>query len=1652
MVKDSYDVVHDAPNIERVYYKDNELVVDVIDTTLGEQIYEVVSVLKNKGEIITRNASLKVNQVSSDKNQRVKWFSVDVHFLKKWKSLSQLEKLKEFVSFVENMKEKGFVIDHSKYNYSKCDHISEILSLFVQEENEEYQSAEHVINFVHSFLAGGVSLKDFYDNFVSQKSIFKFYEFPYSLPIVKMCYEYYKSGIVPERISNILEEEDCKFPAEYYLIATNNHFENDYSVIQKNQEYSIYSGKTSFYYKDSQNSFFSDSEYVIDGKIKIFNNMDSDHEAFFEDSAFILNNAKRVMEYINNVIVDLNGSIIGYLYSKQDDKNYHSIMDFANQMRCQKDLFDFLKQLVDSLEFIDLAASRNKSRAKYHSILSIIDQNVHDEDSKEDTNIGIDDLDMEKSIIYTTGHSSFIFNITTVEDLFSLVNSEESWIEKNVTLIFFKIFLSYITRGYKEEVSQGRFLDIPDVRVINPVLAREFVNFASNKEVDYQLATEALYDFFDSSMSNSDFCYDSRFEFNPLEKPFLFDYEAEEKYNVKLIKGMKEDLAGGSQLVIYKRSRKEGSLKEKIDSILGEIRNKIGKIEDNHVRIVGISEVIYSSKLNSDNMYPLIGYVREQVHGEYLTDEFLLGLSNKDLYKAVGFLFNKFDVFDISFKSISMTKDFIFYIDIFNENFKIENNKSDLSYYNVSYVQLLFKWLKNIGYNPNAFAECENFSNSLYGSRNNWISLADRMDAYCDEHKIFYDSHNEFCPVCAKTKFRVTPDYKEKYNLVFEDSLARHYRIDGSMYLKVYKMLYENTRKVEGKIDEMIRGVLRFQDCFVPVKKALNSENQFVGYVYDAVSFDEKVSRENLCIDLKDTNNLANLPRIKCLIRLILQVKEMIKVSYFFSQNPFSHVFLSPNHKKQVQILNFEFIQRNFPGNGQDTVRWTCDYVCNVLSSDDNIEFDEIIAEYRAENSNYFWWLDKFLNELKILSAKMDRYCSRHKIYYTNNYVFCPKCVDKEKLNSLPILVEDELEYQNKKPINQGGESLIYPYGKKYGEKMVIKVFKKDAVNLNQKMDVLMRIFEKNDTLTALNKKGNKYEFIIPQMLIRDRNSQAIFAYAMKKVKGEQISLLKYKKEVEKLGFTRREILEILITIGRAIELLHDVNIFIGDLNGRNILFNKNKKVYFIDFDGIGVDELAPEFCTDMYIDPKSKKNKNITMKDDWYSFAVQAFHYLTYTHPFNGMYSVRDCGVERRLKTTEMMERKLSLLGNHGIEPPAVAEPWDWMIEELETAFLDTFEGDRRESIVPELVRQYKKLYLNDGNPEQESFLLSSENDESIKTELRSSSHPEIQKTLSFNNDCLNGHNTYRINSKFIATELKPFKGTVVRIFNEYSAVCKKGEKIYLAILVKDNDKIVQKNIHLQKYDTIKNVLLSGDEKLAFIVYQSELIVNDINSDSQIYIDNVDEISNVVVSERRLYFLGLTHKKSSNDMHIAMFKRVFMDDGEVKKDIADLEPYVHLKSFFANQKNDFMLINRTRDKDVVYYNGFNSSLSEMSYISDNCKYNIIYDNITKLWLVINSEGNGRIIEPKSKQVKNINIIGLLQSSDVNIANIYFRNGIIYLPSTECLHIVDVKDQMITKEMECQKIMTPDSKLFDFNAKGFSVISTDNKIYEIRKG
>lgn len=71
--------------------------------------------------------------------------------------------------------------------------------------------------------------------------------------------------------------------------------------------------------------------------------------------------------------------------------------------------------------------------------------------------------------------------------------------------------------------------------------------------------------------------------------------------------------------------------------------------------------------------------------------------------------------------------------------------------------------------------------------------------------------------------------------------------------------------------------------------------------------------------------------------------------------------------------------------------------------------------------------------------------------------------------------------------------------------------------------------------------------------------------------------------------------------------------------------------------------------------------------------------------------------------------------------------------------------------------------------------------------------------------------------------------------------------------------------------------------------------------------------------------------------------------------------------------------------------------------------------------------------------------------NDININYISLDKGFIYIPNQDCLHIVNTRDQFLTKKMECHKIMTPTSRLYNINTKGFSVI-TDHTFYEVRRG
>ena len=548
----------------------------------------------------------------------------------------------------------------------------------------------------------------------------------------------------------------------------------------------------------------------------------------------------------------------------------------------------------------------------------------------------------------------------------------------------------------------------------------------------------------------------------------------------------------------------------------------------------------------------------------------------------------------------------------------------------------------------------------------------------------------------------------------------------------------------------------------------------------------------------------------------------------------------------------------------------------------------------------------------------------------------------------------------------------------------------------------MSRIFSKKDILEELNRKANKYTYVIPQKLLMDSDSHNILGYTMKKVKGMPISILRDTEQVAELGITTKDVLEILITIGKGIEELHTkANIFIGDLNNRNILFDTQNNVYFLDFDGMGIDEIVPVFLTDGFIDPISQKNHTVSMKDDWYSFAIQAFYYLTFTHPFNGIYYAINKEEKVNMPIPERMELRISLLGNHGIKPPTVAKSWDWMDKELKDAFLNIFEGDSRESIVPYLINQYQKLYQR---------------------------QPNIPSKI-------------RVNSKFVAKEVNPFKSDVVRIINHYSAICFDGN-YYATILVEDENE--QYDINFPNCMEIRDILLVKNTSIAIAVYTNKVIAIDLETDFEIYSEEILGMGDVCINDTTLYCSGLSRGGEN-----VIFQRKFMPNGEVKEDKIKFLVDQQTKSFLARFNSKFVLIKQASEyADEIYCNS--EKLCNIACNDSNTKYNTLYDNATKSWLVINSEGNGCIIktsgageyEPINVPKENIN--------DINIGNISFDKGVIYIPNQNFLYIINVNDQLTSKMMECNTIMTPNSKIYNNSAKGFSVIN-NGIVYEVRK-
>lgn len=1571
----SYELAWDN-DVEEVYSRENHVIVFVKDDNIGGWIYDTIKTfLQNEVVISCSDFSFKFDKFYVSKENVVKAFGLTVDFVENanWKSFSRMKKVESTIEFVNEMRKNLFSFDEDfTFSDKACKNISTFIACF-KTGIQNTVSDGCLVEYIHSVLSNGSNLNEFYQH-ILEKPICEMADFPYPLPVIRMCYDYYAYGTIPDNILDVLKEAMSDEAYMTYfgdaLLVSGKDLGPKYKVIREEPNYTVY-----------------------DGNIKIY------REASKDFTDFLANSVKRSIlfgrflnENCEKLIFDFHGQIIGQKFSVSN-KNFVNISEIS--YRNFFDMWQFLKRIKEIANGA-LGCFSSNGESKNSFIL-------------------------EEAFVTCVDGTGVRTCICDIEHLYQMITcKEQNFINKQMVALFFRLYQGILVEKYGEITSKNELFKKNEIRYMNPVLATEFVNFLLKQEIDYDKAAECFDDYLDSAIwiYEKDYTFDKQFENPGKARPkeswgrvsapgrFYFDYEVAEEYNVSLERGATHELPDGRKVVLLKILSENAlnTLKSREEKNESEFIRKIGGRKS--LNIVKFDKIIYSTALNIDGTYQVVGYITNPIKGEYLTDEFLLGLNNRDLLKVFAKCFDEIssDNYYIPWNIIQVDDEWNVYVNLTSKEFQVKKRKDSKN-------QPFLKWMANYliekGYNPNAFIGMDEYLLSK-GSGYMLFRYTKVMTKYCDEHGIYFDEGKSMCPVCSQTLYMVPKKFAKTSRIVFEDMDAIHYSIDENYNLKIYKDSCGNKNQLEANIEDIITKCLvdpdyltRFgQNGFIPVKKAINQSRKFIGYVYETCE----------CLDLRDTKNMSNMHRVKSLMRLMMQIEAVVNQGkYGFIKNPFSYVFLSKDHKKQVQIVNIELLEPNT--NLQESIGWTIEYVKDTLLVDPAIDVSLGAGIDKVENwKELYNWLEAWIQ----LNTKR---CPIHRIYYSKESLVCPYCVSKELANEISVQSMSEEEFNSKRwakePIGEGGESSVYGCD----SQTVAKKFKKDQIDTNFKTIVLAKIMSKGKELRQINEENNGYEYIIPRTLIVDNCTQEIFAYYMDRINGcSSLSSLRDKAIVDGFGLTQKDVFEILISVGKGIERLHEIGIFIGDLNGRNVSFDpKSKKVYFLDFDGMGVDDIRPVFCTDEYIDPVSKKNCDITAKDDWYSFAVQVFHYLTYTHPFNGIYYETVKGKKLTLKIPDKMERRISLLGNHGMQPPAIAVSWDWMSKELIKKFLNIFEGDERTSIVPELMKQYVKLYGE---------------------EVPSSPRQVI-----------------RINDKFVAIETSEFgNDKVIRVINGRSAICERSDgKRYLIVIGKENNASSKRRYELNAdLEGILDVLFTKKSRIAWVIYKDQFWAFDLQNGAEpIYKTSKSNLRNIVTVGEALYYIqGLEEGN-------VIFKANFLD-GEVKLETTEFLKgdftQMHIHKFLArSDKKLIMVVKESETEDAVYCN--TQKFCTFTCNTPSRRYNIIFDNFSKKWLVINSEGEGVVIdESTGNGMKIDNSCFGAKIVNLEVENISFRKSTIYIPDENQLYIISAKDQIKVKRMECHKIMNSATRLYDINQDGFSVITAENTFYKIRKG
>ncbi len=239
-------------------------------------------------------------------------------------------------------------------------------------------------------------------------------------------------------------------------------------------------------------------------------------------------------------------------------------------------------------------------------------------------------------------------------------------------------------------------------------------------------------------------------------------------------------------------------------------------------------------------------------------------------------------------------------------------------------------------------------------------------------------------------------------------------------------------------------------------------------------------------------------------------------------------------------------------------------------------------------------------------------------------------------------------------PLTEGGEGYIYEYNGK-----IIKTFKPhiDMAAKERKVNSLMKASLPKSVITPIDS-------------VLDMRGRFI-GYCMEKVAGEEFKRLSNRKFVTANNITTKDILNMLVKAKSVLTEIHKKNIYVGDLNDQNILFDTAGNIYFIDCDSWSVGNDKCSVAMDLFKDPKLQAD-NFNTDTDNYAFMVLAWKSLTRTHPFGGT-------VEPDISILERMKRGISVIERQEIKLPRTTKDWKGFSPDLIAEFKNVFENGLR-------------------------------------------------------------------------------------------------------------------------------------------------------------------------------------------------------------------------------------------------------------------------------------------------------------------------------------------------------------------------------------